>query len=222
MNAIRPLSWWVERLLFAVAFTLGLWALLASAEARFYASLPVPTAAADGAAILPGDDTAAPPSTAADVPSRSPRSPVRPKPGEWVARLEAPSVGLAATVIEGSSDRMLARAAGHVEYTALPGEAGNVGIAGHRDTTFRAVRRLQTGDPLTLRTAKGVFHYKIERTFIVRPTDVYVLDPTDTPSLTLVTCYPFTFIGHAPKRYIVRAVLDENVDKEAVIAPPPS
>ena len=104
---------------------------------------------------------------------------------------------------------MLARAAGHIEDTALPGDPGNVGIAGHRDTTFRPVRNLKAGDILRLTTTSGAFTYRIDRTFIVDPEDVYVLDPTDVPSLTLVTCYPFTFIGHAPKRYIVRATLTQ-------------
>lgn len=196
-------AWWLERALFTCAFALGLWALLSAAQTHFYASLPVP--AAPHARILPGDGAPAGVPSHEKHPSRSSLSP-----GAWVARLEAPSVGLAATVIEGSSDQMLARAAGHIEDTALPGEPGNVGIAGHRDTTFRAVRGLRAGDPLTLTTTNGVFHYEIERTFIVEPTDVYVLDPTSTPSLTLVTCYPFTFIGHAPKRYIVRAVLRDD------------
>jgi len=116
-------------------------------------------------------------------------------------------VGLSATVIEGSTDQMLARAAGHIENTAFPGEAGNAGIAGHRDTTFHAVRKLQVGDRLRITTLAGSFDYRVDRTFIVKPEDVYVLAPTATPTLTLVTCYPFTFIGHAPKRYIVQATL---------------
>jgi sortase A len=194
--------WWLERACFVSAFALGLWALLAAAQTRYYASLPVPTLATR---VLPGDSAFEYSRSGEDGPAPSSRRHL--SPGDWVAKLEAPSVGLTATVIEGSSDRMLARAAGHIEDTALPGQPGNVGIAGHRDTTFRAVRNLHPGDPLMLETATGVFHYEIERTFIVDPTDVYVLDPTDTPSLTLVTCYPFTFIGHAPKRYIVRAVL---------------
>jgi LPXTG-site transpeptidase (sortase) family protein len=204
--------WWIERALLTTGFALGLWALLAAAQTRFYASLPVPSAppAAARRAVLPGED-ARPESWPGNAMATATGDVVRRvTPGDWIARLEAPSVGLTATVIEGSTTQMLARAAGHIENTAFPGEAGNVGIAGHRDTTFRAVRRLQVGDALDLRTAAGVFHYEIERTFIVDPTDVYVLDPTDTPSLTLVTCYPFTFIGHAPQRYIIRAVLRGN------------
>lgn len=127
--------------------------------------------------------------------------------GTVVARFDAPSVKLSANVLEGSTDDILDKAAGHIEGTALPGEAGNVGIAGHRDTTFRAVRNLKVGDSILLRTKKGVFDYRIASTEIVAPDAVWVLDPTDRPVLTLVTCYPFNFIGHAPKRYIVKANL---------------
>jgi sortase A len=202
MTAHRAtVTFWLEHALFAIGFSLGLWALLMAAQTRFYASLPIPRS--DARIELPGDgsDTARPSSATT-------RSIVRP--GEWVARLEAPSVGLAATVIEGSTDDMLARAAGHIEGTPLPGTTGNVGIAGHRDSTFRAVRNLKVGDTLRLTTGTGVFDYRIERTWIVNPGDVYVLDPTPRPALTLVTCYPFTFIGHAPKRYIVRAELTDS------------
>lgn len=193
----------LERTLFAAAFALGLWALLTAAQTHYYASLPIPAAPADTTRTLslPGD--------AGTNPDASPRGPASGTvaQGDWVARLEAPSIGLRATVIEGSTDAMLARAAGHIEHTAFPGEPGNVGIAGHRDTTFRPVRDLERGALLRLTTSAGVFDYRVDRTFIVDPEDVYVLDPTDVPSLTLVTCYPFTFIGHAPKRYIVRATM---------------
>ena len=127
--------------------------------------------------------------------------------GDWVARFDAPSVQLSATVLEGSSDDVLARAAGHIENTAMPGEAGNVGIAGHRDTTFRALRNLEIGDPLLLTTRDRILDYRISGTRIVNPEDVWVLDPTDHQVLTLVTCYPFTYIGHAPHRYIITADL---------------
>jgi sortase A len=165
--------------------------------------LPVPSAPAQ-IVELPGDGPSRATVSAAGPP---PAAGARVTPGDWVARLDAASVGLSATVIEGSTDQMLARAAGHIENTAFPGEAGNAGIAGHRDTTFRAVRKLQVGDRLRITTLAGSFDYRVDRTFIVKPEDVYVLAPTATPTLTLVTCYPFTFIGHAPKRYIVQATL---------------
>jgi sortase A len=129
------------------------------------------------------------------------------KAGSWVARLEAPTVALSATVLEGSDDATLMRAAGRIEDTAFPGEPGNIGVAGHRDTIFRPVRHLRVGDPLVLTTADRSFRYRVSKTAIVNPEDVYVLDPTDHRTMTLVTCYPFEFIGHAPQRYIVSADL---------------
>jgi sortase A len=188
------LAEWAERSLLAVGLALTVWWLLAAAQMRFYASLPVPAAPVH-AAQLPGEG-------GTHRPMRSGRV----EPGAWLAKLEAPAVGLTATVLEGSSDRMLARAAGHIEETPLPGDEGNVGIAGHRDTTFRAVRDLKVGDIVRITTRDRAFEYRVEQLFIVNPDDVYVLDPTPTPALTLVTCYPFTFVGHAPKRYIVRAL----------------
>lgn len=127
------------------------------------------------------------------------------EPGDWVARLDAPSVRLAATILEGSDDATLGRAAGHIEHTAFPGEAGNVGIAGHRDTTFRRVEHLKVGDAINLITPGKTFEYRVTSTTIVKPSEVSVLAPTEQPTLTLVTCYPFSFLGHAPKRYIVKA-----------------
>ena len=96
---------------------------------------------------------------------------------------------------------------GYIPGTALPGEAGNVGLAGHRDTFFRQLRDIRPDDEIRVATPDGIFSYRVERTLIVNPTDVWVLDPTSTATLTLVTCYPFTYIGSAPQRFIVRATL---------------
>ena len=110
-----------------------------------------------------------------------------------------------APLLEGSDDGTLARAAGHIEDTALPGQDGNIGIAGHRDTVFRPLRRIKVGDPLRIATADETYRYRVSQTLIVGPDDVYVLDPTDRPTLTLVTCYPFGSSPYSPQRYIVRA-----------------
>lgn len=194
---LSPLMW-VERTLLVLAFVCGVWAFLAAAQNRFYASMPIPDPPL-AVTQLPGEGTGAGDST---------RAPAGPMPrGSWVARLDAASVGLSATVIEGSSDDLLARAAGHIEGTSLPGDSGNSGIAGHRDTTFRPVRMLRIGDAIRVTTTTHEAEYRITRTFVVDPDDVYVLEPTPQPTLTLVTCYPFTFVGHAPKRYIVQAEL---------------
>jgi sortase A len=124
-----------------------------------------------------------------------------------LGRLEAPSVKLSTAVLEGSDDATLSRGSGHIEDTPFPGQPGNVGIAGHRDTTFRGLRHIHIGDALEFKTADRLYRYRISKTMIVGPDDVYVLDPTEAPALTLVTCYPFEFVGHAPRRFIVRAEL---------------
>jgi len=130
-----------------------------------------------------------------------------PAAGALLGRLEAPSVHMSAVVLEGSDDGTLSRGAGHIEDTPFPGQSGNIGIAGHRDTVFRPLRNIKVGDPLALTTANRTYRYRVSKTLIVGPDDVYVLDPTKDPTLTLVTCYPFDFIGHAPKRFIIQATL---------------
>jgi sortase A len=193
MNRRAVLLLWLERSLLAAGILLGVWCGITLIEARYYKMMPVPSPTA--ARSLPGDAGSLHPARTAI------------ERGEWVARLEAPSIGLTATVLEGSDNRTLARAAGHIEETAFPGEPGNVGIAGHRDTTFRPVRDLKVGDPLRVTTADRILEYRVASTAIVQPEDVHVLDATPQPTLTLVTCYPFTYIGNAPKRYIVKAHL---------------
>jgi sortase A len=123
-----------------------------------------------------------------------------------LAVLRIPRVRLEVAVLEGTDEFVLNRAVGHIAETALPGQEGNSGIAGHRDGFFRALKDIVVGDLIELDTLKGKEAYRIERTWIVQPEDVSVLDPTPAPSLTLVTCYPFYFIGSAPQRFIVRAV----------------
>jgi sortase A len=114
-------------------------------------------------------------------------------------------VGLEVPVLEGTDDWTLNRAVGHIADTAVPGTAGNSGIAGHRDGFFRALKDLAPGDTLELETLQSNEIYRVERTWIVDPDDVTVLDPTPSSAMTLVTCYPFYFVGSAPQRYIVRA-----------------
>jgi len=109
-------------------------------------------------------------------------------------------------VLPGSDDHTLDRAVGYIEGTAPPGTNGNLGIAGHRDGFFRGLKDIAAGDLIEIDTMDGQDVYRVERTWVVNPDDVSVLDPTPTPALTLVTCYPFYFIGSAPLRYIVRAV----------------
>jgi LPXTG-site transpeptidase (sortase) family protein len=122
-----------------------------------------------------------------------------------IGRIEIPRIGVRGMVLEGTSDSCLRRAIGHIEGTALPGQPGNIGLAGHRDTFFLGLKGIKEGDTIRIRTLDGTFTYKVESIRIVTPKDVDVLDPTPVPTLTLVTCYPFNFVGAAPDRYIVQA-----------------
>lgn len=136
----------------------------------------------------------------------------RPAPAP-VAVLRISKIGLEVAVLPGTDDFVLNRGVGHIEDTALPGSESNAGIAGHRDGFFRGLKDVVAGDGIELETRAGRRMYRVERTWVVDPDDVSVLDPTPTPALTLVTCYPFYFIGSAPQRFIVRAV---QADRESV------
>jgi sortase A len=109
-------------------------------------------------------------------------------------------------VAEGDDDSTLSIAIGHLPDTPLPWEDGNSALAAHRDTFFRPLRDIRIGDELRLTTTvHEQLRYRVRETLVVGPEDVGVLDSTDSPSLTLITCYPFNFVGHAPQRFIVRA-----------------
>jgi sortase A len=114
-------------------------------------------------------------------------------------------LGLAAMIAEGTDKGTLRHAVGHIPGTPLPGEPGNVAIAGHRDTFFRPLRNIHKDDEITLRTLSGSYRYRVESTRVVKPQDTEVLGSSDQGILTLVTCYPFDFVGAAPKRFVVRA-----------------
>ena len=128
--------------------------------------------------------------------------------GSTIGRIEIPRLAVTAIVRAGSDARTLQLAVGHIPGTAYPGEHGNVGLAGHRDTFFRRLRDIQPDDFIHMVTPEGRFTYRVQRTDIVQPSDTWVLDPTTEPSLTLVTCYPFSYVGAAPERFVVRAALE--------------
>jgi sortase A len=125
-----------------------------------------------------------------------------------LAVLRIPRIGLEVPVFEGTGEVVLNQGVGHIEETAAPGSHGNSGIAGHRDGFFRGLKDVDTGDTIELETLQGKERYRVERIWIVNPEDVSVLDATPHRAVTLVTCYPFYFVGPAPQRYIVRAVRD--------------
>ena len=135
----------------------------------------------------------------------SARTPLPVTSGGLIGRIDIPRVGLSAIIMEGTSTTTLRRAVGHIAGTAQPGQPGNVGLSGHRDTFFRPLRDIRQDDLITLRTLAGDYRYRVLSTRIVSPVDVAVLDPTGNEILTLVTCYPFYFVGSAPDRFVVRA-----------------
>lgn len=126
--------------------------------------------------------------------------------GSAIGRLEVPRIGLSVVVLEGSDAGTLRLGVGRVRNSSLPGEPGNVVLAGHRDTFFRSLREIRKGDQLSLRTPEGTFPYTVDWTTVVNPKDTSVIKPTPSPALTLVTCYPFSYVGSAPQRFIVRAM----------------
>ena len=122
-----------------------------------------------------------------------------------IGRIEIPRLLLSVVVVEGTGRTTLRRGLGHIPGTALPGEAGNVGITGHRDTFFRPLKDLRIKDEVKFSTLKGNFKYEVESLRVVEPDNVGVLAPSGENVLTMVTCYPFYYVGPAPKRWIVRA-----------------
>jgi sortase A len=122
-----------------------------------------------------------------------------------VGRIRIPRLRLTAMVRQGTGARTLDVAVGHIPGTALPGDKGNVAVAGHRDTFFRGLRNIRQGDLIDFETLRGSYVYRVESTEIVKPQDVSVLNAGAWPELTLVTCYPFYYIGSAPDRFIVKA-----------------
>jgi sortase A len=122
--------------------------------------------------------------------------------------LEIPSLKLTVPIFAGTSELELNRGVGWIEGTAMPGEDGNVGLAGHRDGYFRGLKDLRLGDTIEVESVGHTLRYRVTELKVVEPTEVSVLDPTDEPSVTLVTCYPFYYVGNAPQRYIVRGTLD--------------
>jgi sortase A len=127
-----------------------------------------------------------------------------------MAILEIPSMHLKVPVFDGTDTLTLNHAVGRIAGTALPGAPGNIGIAGHRDGFFRGLRDIKQGDEIDLRTHGGTDVYTVDHVQIVAPRDVSVLRPQDRSAVTLVTCYPFYFVGNAPKRFVVTAYLTQH------------
>jgi sortase A len=132
-----------------------------------------------------------------------------------LALLRIPKIHLEAPLFDRTDSLTLNHGVGRIAGTSRPGEAGNIGIAGHRDGFFRGLKDVSVGDAIELRSLKGTATYTVDQIQIVTPQQIEVLRPTPAPSLTLVTCYPFYFFGSAPQRYIVTASLSQEKNGEA-------
>jgi sortase A len=154
------------------------------------------------ASPMPANPKPSPPHSATTLPAQRP--PIV-KSNSLVGRLAIPRLHVRAIVREGTGENTLDLALGHIPGTAVPGQNGNVGVAGHRDTIFRGLGNIHENDLIVFETLAGNYAYRVETTEIVRPKDVSVLRDRRRSELTLVTCYPFHYIGSAPDRFIVSA-----------------
>jgi LPXTG-site transpeptidase (sortase) family protein len=132
----------------------------------------------------------------------------RSAPEPYLGRVDIPRLDISVMLLDGVDDATLRFGLGHIPGTALPGQPGNAGIAGHRDTFFRGLSRIREDDEIAVKTLTGEYRYVVDTIKIVDPDDVGVLDNSGRPTLTLVTCYPFYLVGPAPKRFIVQASLN--------------
>ncbi len=197
----RPILRWVSNLLLvvgiaALAISCYVWTEARVFQARAIRQLNLEVNAS-AAHVLPGEGS--------PVPEKLITASKPVKSDALIGRLKIDRLGVSVIVLQGVEDNTLRIAAGHVPDTALPGPSGNVAIAAHRDTFFRPLRNIRKNDVITLETPAGSYQYKVEATWIVNPERVEVLNPTPYPALTLITCYPFYFVGNAPDRFIVRA-----------------
>lgn len=137
-------------------------------------------------------------------------------PGDVIGVLEIPRLGFSELVVHGDDDNILDVAIGHLPDTPLPWHPGNSAMAGHRDGHFRPLKDVRQGDVITIQTRRGTLRYVLRSTKIVMPDDLSVLAPTESRTLTLITCYPFSYIGNAPQRFIITA---EAADAQSARVP---
>jgi sortase A len=145
--------------------------------------------------------------------------------GDVIGEIQVPRLRLNAMVVQGDSPANLKRAVGHLTKSALPGEWGNVALAGHRDTFFRPLRDIRLGDEIRFKTRERSFEYRVESIEVVAPTDIRVLEAWTGHDLTLLTCFPIHYVGPAPKRLVVRArevdgMMQEQLAKENEVKAP--
>lgn len=140
-----------------------------------------------------------------DTTSSPPSKKVRHVEGEVLGKIEIERLGISAAVVEGESEQTLRRAVGHLPDSVYPGEAGRMVLAAHRDTFFRNLRWAKVGDVVRMETPRGGREYVVEAMMVVKPEEVNVIGATKRELLTMVTCYPFDYVGPAPYRFLVHA-----------------
>lgn len=190
---------WLQRAVFVAGATCIAWVFVTWKEATFFQLY----ARTELQQLI--NDARAPQTSAPDPPA-----PLR-RIESVVGLLTVPRLSMSVIAVEGDDEWILRVAAGHLPDTPLPWQEGNASFAGHRDTFFSALRNLRAGDDVEMATSHGTFHYRVIRTLIVDPDDLSVLRPVDGTALTLITCYPFSYLGDAPQRFIVQAEREEQI-----------
>ena len=204
----------VQRVMFIAGLCLSSWPLFVSAESLWAQwSAERELAAMSAKAAVPRTDH-----QEAIIPSKPGAArPTVSHRGSVLGRFEIPRLQLSYALLEGTDNRTLDKSIGHVEGTGLPGEIGNIGIAGHRNTHFRKLEWIQRGDEIIVSSPRGRFRYVVEWARLFTPGDIEVLDVSHGPAVTLITCFPFEYVGAAPLRLIVRALPD--AETRAVLIP---
>lgn len=199
---------WIDRALMAFGFA----CLIAYATVSVQTALYQRKAKAEVEAMISAHRESAESAAPSVAAATSPAAIIPLTPGELIGRVDIPRIKLSAAIAEGEDASTLDVAVGHLPDTPLPWhQRGNVAVAAHRDGLFRPLKNIRLDDDIRIVTGRGEYHYKVRKTHIVNPDDVWVLAPTATPSLTLITCYPFSYVGNAPKRFVVQAELVGSV-----------
>ena len=197
MSLIRDTTRRASRIVFAAGVLLLAYAAYVLVDERLYQARELNRLDHERQVVLDAAPGIPAPSSRVAVPP--------PTDGTSIGEIRIRRLGVSVVVVQGESEAILERAVGHLARTALPGNEGNVVLAGHRDTFFRPLKDIREGDRITLRTAEHDFEYVVESTSIVNPTDVGVIEPSGGHTLTLITCFPFYYVGPAPNRFIVLA-----------------
>jgi len=186
----------------------------AQAQSDYYADTTSTTLAEEQKRIMEDSSTPTESGTSIDLPAQDKALyPLYPAEGDNIGSLTIPALKRKLPIIQGTNDEELSKGVGHFTKSVLPGEEDNCVLSGHRDTVFRQLGNLKIGNQLIVETSAGTFTYEVERTRIVHKDDKTVIVPTDHAVLSVITCYPFYFLGDAPDRYVISAALVKSIVK---------